>query len=128
MVMKIYELIEFSPYYYHKHGIKVALTLYSKLWWKFMPGTIIKVKWPVGDIVIDETHPCWDWSNGPSKYIVSSADPNDHYRPWMEAKVGKQGWDWDWGMQDTDITENKLSIKFRRGKENQATICSLRWS
>jgi hypothetical protein len=94
----------------------------------FMPGTMIKVKWPVGDVVITEDDPRWDWTIGPSKYIVESADPNDHYRPYMEQNVGRQGWDWDWSMLDNDVVQNTLTIKFRKGKEHLATLVALRWS
>ncbi len=118
----------FSPYYYHSYGIKVALKWYNSIWWKLMPGTIIKVRWPVGNIVITEDDPRWDWTLGPSRYIVQSADPNDHYRPWMESNVGKQGWDWDWAMQDNDIIENTLTIKFRRGHRELATAAKIMWS
>ena len=126
--MRIIELVEFSPYYYKLYGVKVALNWYNKLWWRLMPGTVVKVKWPVGDVIITEDHSLWDWSIGPSKYIVESADPNDHYRPWMEQNVGKQGLDWDWSMLDNDVSQNTLTIKFRKGKEHWATLAALRWS
>ena len=118
----------FSPYYYHSYGVKVALKWYNSIWWKLMPGNTIKVPWPVGPVTITEDDPRWDWTLGPSRYIVESADPNDHYRPWMEQNVGKQGWDWDWCMRDNDAAENKLTVKFRRGKEQYATLFSLKWS
>lgn len=118
----------FSPYYYHSYGVKVALSWYNSLWWRFMPGTRVKVRWPVGLITITEDDPRWDWTIGPSNYKVESADPNDHYRHWMEQNVGKQGWDWDWSMTDNDLAENKLTIKFRKSKEHFATMALLRWS
>lgn len=93
-----------------------------------MPGDIISVKWPDGEVVIDESMPQWDWTVGPSRYIIESADPNDHYRPWMEANVGRQGWDWDWGMADRDAIDNRLTIKFRRGKDECATMAALMWA
>lgn len=118
----------FSPYHYHSLGVKVGAGFLNRLWWRLMPGVIIKVRWPVGEVVITEDDPRWDWTIGPSKYLVESADPNDHYRHWMEKNVGKQGWDWDWTMMHNDIAENKLTIKFRNGKKAQATIAALRWS
>jgi hypothetical protein len=124
----IFKKSMFSPYYYHSYGVKVALRWYNSLWWKLMPGTTIKVKWPVGVILITEDDPRWNWTIGPSMYRVESADPNDHYRPWMEKNVGKQGWDWDWSMVDNDIAANQITIKFRRKKEQWATIALLRWS
>ena len=93
-----------------------------------MPGVTVKVKWPVGEVKITEDDPRWDWTVGPSWYIVESADPNDHYRPWMEKNVGRQGWDWDWCMRDNDVTENRLTIKFRRAKQEWAIIAALKWS
>ena len=98
------------------------------LWWKYMPGVIIKVKWPVGEVKITENDPRWDWSVGPSWYIVESADPNDHYRPWMEKNVGKQGLDWDWKMADNDVIMDQLTIKFRKKKAKYATIAQLLWN
>lgn len=80
--------------------------LKHKLWWRLVTGIEIKVDWP-GD---------------------ASADPNNHYRPWMEANVGTQCWDWDWDLRDNDLATNKLTIKFRRGKEQWATQAQLKWS
>jgi hypothetical protein len=111
----------FSPYYWNTYGVKIALRFVNKLWWKFMPGTIIKVRWPVGPVEI------WH-DDGGYEWYEESADPNDHYRPWMEEKVGKQGWDWDWSMTDNDIADNCLTVKFRKGKEQYAILAAVRWS
>lgn len=92
-----------------------------------MPGTIVKVKWPSGEITIDESDPRWDWTLGASLQSGTSADPNDHYRPWLEANVGSQNWDWSWDMRDNDVAENVLSIKFRKGKEQYASMVALKW-
>jgi hypothetical protein len=93
----------------------------NRIWWLLMPGTTIKVKWPEGEICIkQEASDIWDY--------VRSADPNDHYRPYMETNVGRQGWDWDWTMMDHDVSQNTLTIKFRRGKEHWATLIALRWA
>jgi hypothetical protein len=91
-----------------------------RIWWKLVPGTIVKVKWPKGWVVLHEA---------PDGSCVSteSADPNDHYRPWMEANVGRQNWDWSWDMRDNDVAENVLSIKFRKGKEQYASMVALKW-
>lgn len=110
------------------HWIPGGLNLKELLWWRFMPGVVINVRWPKGDVVIDESMPQWDWTIGPSKYIVESADPNDHYRPWMEQHVGRQGWDWDWGMADRDVTDNKLTIKIRQKHAKYATIALIKWA
>jgi hypothetical protein len=108
------------------------------LWWKFMPGVKITVKWPAGLVEIDDSMPQWDWTIGPAKYVVASADPNDHYRPWLEQNVGRQGWDWDWrlgpitGAQGsangpTYLTGDYLEIKFRKAKAEYATMFKLIW-
>ena len=86
-----------------------------------MPGVIINVRWPVGEIRIrQEESSIWDY--------VQSADPNDHYRPWMEEHVGRQGWDWDWGMANRDAVDNRLTIKIRQRHAKYATIAAMRWS
>lgn len=100
----------------------------QSLWWRFMPGVIINVRWPVGEIEITEDHPRWDWTIGPSKYKVQSADPNDHYRPFMEQYIGRQGWDWNWGFADRDMSDNRLTIKIRRRHAKYATIIAMRWA
>ena len=93
-----------------------------------MPGTVIKVRWPVGQVSVGPSHR--DVLDDVVEYFeyIESADPNDHYRPWMEENVGTQCWDWDWAVRDSDATENRLTIKFRRGKEQQAVIAALRWA
>lgn len=93
----------------------------ANLWWRFMPGESITVVWPVGDIrVRQEPSGLWDY--------VRSADPNDMYRPELEEKVGKQGWDWDWQWYLVDIGVDKLQIKFRKGKTDFATYFALKWA
>jgi hypothetical protein len=98
-----------------------GLNIIRQIWWRFMPGVVINVKWPTGWAVLDE-----DPDGGQT--AVESADPNDHYRPWMEKNVGKQGWDWDWGMADRDATDNRLTIKIRRKYQDYAIIAKLQWS
>ena len=101
------------------HIMPCGMNLRSKLWWLLMPGEVISVKWPVGTVRVP---------NGDNTgTLTESADPNDHYRPWLEKNVGKQGWDWQWGMANTDATLNRLTIKIRRKYAAQATIAALRW-
>ena len=98
-----------------------GLNLYDKLWWRFMPGVVINVKWPNGPIFkefIDQYR---------TDQQLLSADPNDHYRPWLEQHVGRQKWDWDWGMADRDATDNRLTIKIRQKHAKYATIAALKW-
>ena len=109
-----------SPYY-DRYEAKMYIKFLNTLWWQFMPGATIKVRWPVG---WTEPQP----APGGGFIQIESADPNDHYRPWMEANVGKQGWDWDWTMMGNDVAENKLTIKFRNAKKAYASIAALRWT
>jgi hypothetical protein len=114
----------------YSHWIPGALTLKDKLWWRFMPGVVINVKWPKGMIVAGPgpEDPRWYDLGGAAYITYESADPNDHYRPWMEKNVGKQGWDWNWGLAGSDTSENMLTIKFRKSKEQYATLAAIMWS
>jgi len=105
-----------------------GLNIIHQLWWRFVPGVIINVKWPKGQIKVGPSHKL-GW-NGIGDYYeyAESADPNDHYRPWMEQHVGRQGWDWNWGMANNDATENRLTIKIRQKHAKYATIAAMRWS
>ena len=105
-----------------------GLNLYDKLWWRFMPGVVINVAWPKGPLVVDHNDPRWVDLGGAVWVSIDSADPNDHYRPWMEEHVGKQGWDWNWGLDNNDAADNRLTIKIRRKHEKYATIAALKWS
>ena len=114
----------------YPHWIPRGLNIKEKLWWYFMPGAVINVRWPTGMIVAGPgpEDPLWFDLGGAAYITFESSDPNDHYRPWMEKNVGKQGWDWNWGLAGTDTTENKLTIKFRKSKEQYATLASILWS
>ena len=100
---------------------KRAGNLYDAAWWRWMPGVTISVKWPVGWAILDKM------PDG-SKTSAFSADPNDHYRPWMEKHVGRQGWDWQWGLRDNNAAENRLTIKIRNKHAKWATIAAIQWS
>ena len=119
----------FNLDYYRIYGVKVAQKWYNTIWWKLMPGTTIKVRWPVGKIFIPKDVPYWMWiAYPPGQHSVESADPNDHYRSWLESNVGKQGWDWDWALRDNDIVEKTLTIKFRHSHRELATAAKIMWS
>lgn len=105
-----------------------GLNLYQKLWWRFVPGVVINVRWPKGKITVDHNDPRWADLGGAVWIEFESADPNDWYRPDLERWVGRQGWDWNWGMANTDATENRLTIKIRQKYAEHATILALRWS
>lgn len=115
-------------FFRQNYFIPCGLNLKDKLWWRFMLGVTINVKWPKGEIKVGPSHR--DGWSGIGDYFeyIDSADPNDHYRPWLEEHVGKQGWDWNWGMADTDATENRLTIKIRQKYAKYATIAALRWT
>jgi hypothetical protein len=114
---EIKKLFEFRKGRY----IPCGLNIRDKLWWRFVPGVVVNVKWPKGWVMLHEA---------PDGSCVSteSADPNDHYRPWMEQHVGRQGWDWNWGMADRDATDNRLTIKIRQKYAKYATIAAIKWS
>lgn len=122
--LEIKKLFEVIPGQY----LPAGLNLREKLWWRFMPGVVINVRWPTGPVVIDQTMYPLPWIDCAYQYTVESTDPNDHYRPWLEKHVGRQKWDWDWGMANNDVTANRLTIKIRRKRAEYATIAAMRWS
>lgn len=84
----------------------------------------IEVKWPILSYIevgINSRHyngliseyPQWVWT----------ADPDDHYRSWLETNVGRQYYDWDW-----EVEFDKIKITFRKGKEPWATQAALMWN
>lgn len=119
----------YGIYWFPRAGwMPCGLNFYDKLWWRFMPGAVINVAWPKGQVKVGPSHRDGYSGYGPEFEYVDSADPNDHYRPWLEEHVGKQGWDWNWGVGGTDVSANRLTIKIRRKHEKYATIAALRWS
>ena len=96
-----------------------------------MPGVEFELVWPAGDIVVEPGQPGWDPSLGATKQLIFSADPNDHYRPFFEEHVGRQGWDWDWRIgKVATVTHgmDTIRIKIRRKHAKYATIATLRWA
>jgi hypothetical protein len=99
----------------------------SKFLWKFGRGPEVLVKWPVGWVDLSE------WPRILTSW--ESADPNDHYRPWLTNNVGEQGWDWDWciGSIAADNgfgTEgyDTVCIKLRKKHEHFASVIALKWA
>ena len=43
-----------------KWEIHKRLGIWEALWWRFVPGKEVVVKWPVGKVVIDDTMPEYD--------------------------------------------------------------------
>lgn len=95
--------------------------LYDWFWWRIRPGTVIHVRWPAGPIIktFEDQYR--------SDNELFSSDPNEHYRPWLEEYVGKQGVDWDWKLTNDDMMTNRLTIKIRNGKDEYASLLSLMW-
>jgi hypothetical protein len=93
--------------------------IWYQLWWRYMPGVTVVVKWPRG------------WTEpipapGGGFIQMDTADPNDHYRPYMEKHIGRQGWDWDWRIDD--IANDTLAIKLRRRHQNYVSVLALKWA
>ena len=104
-----------------------GFNLWQKIWWMFVPGVVVNVKWPSGEVVVGPNSRNWS-GMGPAQELIYSSDPNDHYRSFLEKHVGKQGVQWQWGMADTDATFNRLTIKIVRSKAQYATLIGLKWS
>lgn len=51
------------------------------------------------------------------------AEPNEHYRPWLEANIGQQGVDWDWEI--LSVVESTIRIIF--SKEEDLLLFELKW-
>jgi hypothetical protein len=104
-----------------------GLNFWEKLWWQFMPGVVINVRWPRGEVRVGPSHR-QGWA-GVGEYFeyIESADPNDHYRDFLNTHIGRQGWDWNWGMADRDATEDRLTIKIRQRHSKYATIIAMMW-
>lgn len=100
----------------------------SSIFWYLVPTVEFKVKWPVGEIVVGPDDPGWDWALGATYQSYMSADPNDHYRPWLEKNVGKQSLHWDWRLINSDALANRLTLRVRRDKAKYATIAAVRWA
>lgn len=104
-------------------------SLTSQLWWRFMPGVRIKVRWPKGNIIVNHDDPRWrDLGGAVWVDLGYSTDPNDHYRWWLEKHVGRQGVSWDWDLLDDDARQGRLTIKIRRGREKFATLAAIQWA
>lgn len=92
----------------------------ESLWWKWVPGTTITVKWPTGQVDLrDRPGILTSWE---------SADPNDHYRPWLEKNIGRQGRDWQWSIGTIKDTDDTLLIKIRKKHEHAALVALIKWA
>ena len=122
--LEIKKLFEFRKGRYLPCGLNIR----DKLWWRFVPGVVINVKWPKGQVKVGPSHRDGYSGYGPEYEYVDSADPNDHYRPFLEQHVGRQGIHWNWGMADRDVSDNRLTIKIRQKYAKYATIAAIQWS
>lgn len=115
-------------------GVVVRFTekpkkFFDNLWWKYVPGVKVKLRWPTGDVVVDHNDPRWrDWGGAVWVNLGFSADPNDHYRHWIEKHIGRQGWHWNWRMEDNDAADNCLTLKVCKSKAKYATLAGIQWS
>jgi len=115
--------IKMAMYEINKH----ADSLSEWLFWRYGRGPTITVKWPVGPVSVP---------NGDNTgTLTESADPNDHYRPWLEKNVGKQNRDWMWKIGPTAADNgfgtrghDTLLIKFGRKKAKWSSIAVLLWA
>jgi hypothetical protein len=116
-----------------KWEIKKRFGIFEALWWKFAQGPEIAVKWPTGMITAGPgpEDPLWFDLGGAAYITFESADPNDHYRPWLEQNVGQQGWDWNWKhhivANDNEVLGDQVIIKFRKKHQDAALIAKMRW-
>ena len=93
----------------------------ARAWWRWVPGVEIRVKWPQGWVVLNEM------PDG-SKTSAFSADPHDHYGPWMEQHVGKRGIDWHWRLSQEGPYTSRVHIKIRNKHAKWATIAAMQWA
>ena len=107
---------------------KHADSLREWLFWTYGRGPTITVKWPVGWVVLHV------FPDG-SQTSAESADPNDHYRPWMEKNVGRQNRDWMWKIGPNAAAtgfgttgHDTLLIKFSQKKAGLSTMAMLLWA
>ena len=88
--------------------------LWRRVWWNFFPGPIVQLSWPRG------------WTKINSLGIqYESSDPNVHWRPWLEANIGRQGWDWDWRINFRDI--NSIHLKVHKKHSNTLSLFLLKY-
>ncbi len=93
---------------------------WDQIYWRLVDYIEIDVKWPSGEIVVDHNDPRWADLGGAVWIGFESADPNDHYRPFLEQWIGRQGWDWDWRLAwhgrniETGEQNGRLTIRMRQ--------------
>lgn len=97
--------------------VPISVRLAKDAYWRLAAGATVTLPWP---------RKYWlDLGGGMS---VHSDEPNDHYRPWLEANVGRQGWDWRWDYHHLSATEAVVILTVRKGKAPLASAAALKWS
>jgi hypothetical protein len=105
----------------------------NRIYWRLVNYIELDVKWPSGVIAVSPDHPGW-YDCGATWVEIKSADPNDHYRPFMEQWIGQQGWDWDWDLVfhgrniETQEQVGRIRIRMRRKHEIYASHIALMWN
>lgn len=105
----------------------------DKIYWCLVDYIEIDVNWPSGVVVVSHDHPRW-YDVGAVWVEIDSADPNDHYRPFLEEWIGRQGWDWDWRLAwhgrniETGEPEGRLTIRMRKKHEIYASHIAMMWN
>lgn len=106
----------------------------DRIYWRLVDYVEVDVKWPSGEIVVDHNDPRWADLGGAVWIGFESADPNDHYRPFLEQWIGRQGWDWDWRLAwhgrniETGEQNGRLTIRMRKKHAIYASHIALMWN
>lgn len=106
---------------------------YQQLYWRIVDYTEITVKWPAGVVAVNHDHPHW-YDCGATWVEIESSDPNDHYRPFLEEWIGRQGRDWDWylGFHGVNVVTQEhvgyLTIRMRQKHAIYASHMALMWN
>lgn len=101
---KILEFLQHPEGFVAKQEIKKrTANLFRICQWKFWLRQEVTIPWPRGTLPDSN---------------ISSSDPNEFYRYWLEANVGRQGWEWDWRVGSKIDGDNwgSLLLKFRDPK------------
>jgi hypothetical protein len=105
----------------------------DRIYWRLVDYVEIDAKWPTGVIAVDPNHPGW-YDCGATWVEIESSDPNDHYRPFLEQWIGRQGWDWDWHLAwhgrniESGVETGRLTIRMRRKHAIYASHIALMWN
>ena len=108
--------------------IQKIRSLIEHVWWRCVPYVEVNVKWPKGPLIVDYNDPRWVDLGGAAWVSIDSADPDDHYRPFMEQWIGRQRWDWAWYLGNTDARDNRLTIRIRKKYETYASHIAIMWN